>query len=64
MKELLLNLLLSSVVVSAADKPQDIDDFQYDYCSWTHSQHVIDRLKSEVIPIFNTYDIQMVNNGN
>ena len=24
------------------------DMFQYDYCSWTHSQHVIDKVKSEI----------------
>ena len=33
------------------------EPFQYDYCSWLHSQHVIDRIKSEVEPIFETYGI-------
>ena len=38
-------------------------DFQNDYCSWIHSQHVIDRIQQEVIPLFNTFDIQFTQNS-
>ena len=38
-------------------------DHQNDYCSYLHSQHVLDRIASEVVPIFNTYGISMVQNG-
>ena len=41
----------------------DTENFQYDYCSWTHSQHVIDKVKSEVNPLFATYGIQMIQNS-
>jgi hypothetical protein len=39
------------------------EEYQLDYCSYEHSQHVLDRIESEVKPIFKTYDIQMVTDG-
>lgn len=36
------------------------DPFQYDYCSYTHSQHVLDRIESEVKPIFAKYGVAML----
>ena len=29
-----------------------------------HSQHVLDRINSEVKPLFQTYDLQMIKDGN
>jgi hypothetical protein len=33
--------------------------FQYDYCSYAHSQFVLDRVQSEVKPIFTKYGVTM-----
>lgn len=39
------------------------EDFQNDYCSYVHSQYVLDRITSEVMPIFSTYGISMIEDG-
>ena len=36
------------------------EQFQYDYCSYFHSQHVVDRIESEVRPIFEKYGVAML----
>lgn len=36
------------------------EPFQYDYCSYTHSQHVLDRIEREVKPIFAKYGVAML----
>ena len=43
--------------------PETSESFQYDYCSYLHSQYVIDRINSEVRPIFYKYDVSMVQGG-
>ena len=37
--------------------------YQLDYCSYEHSQHVLDRIEAEVKPIFRTYELEMVNDA-
>lgn len=37
--------------------------YQLDYCSYEHSQHVLDRIEAEVKPIFKTYDVKMIKDG-
>ena len=39
------------------------EPFQYDYCSYVHSQHVLDRVESEVKPIFAKYGVALLEEG-
>ena len=43
--------------------PETDEQFQNDYCSFLHSQFVIDRIKSEVDPILDKYDVVLLQDG-
>lgn len=57
-KTVCVGILLGVNAVEPASEP-----FQVDYCSFVHSQHVLDRVNSEVRPIFETYDLKMIEDG-
>lgn len=42
----------NACVQAVADMTRPVEPFQNDYCSYVHSQHVLDRINSEVKPIF------------
>ena len=54
-------ILLSSPFISTTASLSS--NYQVDYCSYEHSQHVLDRIESEVKPIFKTYGLDMVQDG-
>ena len=54
-------LILAALVLLTTSAQKE--DFQNDYCSYVHSQYVLDRINSEVMPIFKTYGISMIEDG-
>lgn len=53
-------VVMAATAAVACGHTMSREPFQYDYCSYVHSQHVIDRVESEVKPIFEKYGVAMV----
>lgn len=65
MKYCLKNIIFMSMptLIMGVDNIKPTDSFQIDFCSFVHSQHVLDRINSEIKPIFQTYDLEMISDG-
>ena len=60
MKHILIVGMTAPLLAMADDSTRPTDSLQVDYCSYVHSQFVLDRINAEIKPIFNTYDLNMV----
>ena len=58
MKRLLFSLLVVGLQGAAYASDEDYS-VSYDYCSLSHSLHVLDRLDQEMHPIFAKYEVVM-----